>query len=559
MKFLKNKKDIQYIQNLCESLALMETSEDNLETKEVYEIHVGEDYLKFENKNGELKPLDVGILTEQQRSQVVPVFDKYQELFTSDISELKQTHLVEHNIELIPEAKPVKRTLYSMTPEQRQFLQKELNNMLNKGLIRESSSPWGCSPWIVPKKGPKKWRFCVDYRPLNKVTKTDSNPLPRIDQILESFVGAKWFSNLDLFSGYWQIAMSEKDKEKTAFVTMYGTYEYNVMPFGLCNAPSTFQRLMNKILWKYIGHFAWVYLDDIVIYSRTFEEHLQHLELIFTCLKEASLQINIEKCRFFSRKIHFLGHVISDEGIRPDESKIEKVKNFPTPTNIKQVREFLGLASYYRKFIKDFALIARPLNQLLKNDEEFIWNDERELSFQTLKNCLISYPILRHPDFNRPFYLYTDASGTALGAVLQQFDDDNKEYVVAYASRGLTTAEKNYFTTEQECLAIVWAVEKFHHYLGYKKFYLVTDHAALKWLQSAAVKGRLLRWVLKLQPYVYEVIHKPGKNHNNADALSRVFHAQVEIEDDISSEILIKSTPNQSHSKFHCETSSLFH
>jgi hypothetical protein len=295
---------------------------------------------------------------------------------------------------------------------------------------------------------------------------------------------------------------------------------------------------MNKVLWKYIGHFAWVYLDDIVIYSKTFEEHVQHLELIFKCLKEAALQVNIDKCRFFSRKIHFLGHVISDEGIRPDESKIEKVKNFPTPTNIKQVRGFLGLASYYRKFIKDFALIAKPLNQLLKNDEEFIWNDERELSFQTLKNCLISYPILRHPDFNRPFYLYTDASGTALGAVLQQFDEDNKEYVVAYASRGLTTAEKNYFTTEQECLAIVWAIEKFHHYLGYKRFYLVTDHAALKWLQSAAVKGRLLRWVLKLQPYIYEVIHKPGKKHNNADALSRVFYTQTD------EETLIESTFN---------------
>jgi hypothetical protein len=488
---------------------------------ELYNVEIEEEKFIFK-KNDEQIKLDVGILEKEQQDQALDLFDEFQHLFASDIDDLRQTHLVQHTIELKSDAQPVKRTLYPMAPEQREFLQKEIKKMLSKGLIRESSSPWGLSPLVVPKKGPKKWRFCVDYRPLNKLTKEDSTPIPRIDQILESFVNAKWFSNLDMFSGYWQIAMAEQDKEKTAFVTTYGTYEYNVMPFGLNTAPATFQRLMNKVLWDYIGHFVWVYLDDVVIYSKTFEEHLQHLQTVFEQVQKASMQLNIEKCRFFSRKIHFLGHVISDQGIEPDETKIDKVRDFPVPRNLKELRGFVGLASYYRRFIPNFAQIAKALTKLTRKNVEFIWEDEQELAFQTLKNHLTTYPILRHPDFERPFYLYTDASGTALGAVLQQIDEDGRDYVIAYASRSLTSAEQNYSTTEQECLAVVWAIEKFHHYLGYRKFFLITDHAALKWLQSAAVKGRLLRWTIRLQPYKFEVIHKAGKKHTNADALSRI-------------------------------------
>ena len=233
--------------------------------------------------------------------------------------------------------------------------------------------------------------------------------------------------------------------------------------------------------------------------------------------------LNAEKCHFFLTNVTLLGHIISRDGIQPDDEKIVKVKNYPVPTTIRQLRGFLGLASYYRKFIKNFSTIAKPLNQLLEKDVSYLWTNQTQQAFETLKNHLISAPILRYPDFNRPFYLHTDASGTGLGAVLAQRDDDNKEYAVAYASRSLTKPERNYAITEQECLAVVWAVEHFHQYLGTSHFYLVTDHSALKWLKTTELKGRRARWILRLEPYNYTIIHRAGRKHNNADAMSRMY------------------------------------
>ena len=265
------------------SLALMATFDDDDEDSEEIEMHlIDMEEVPTESVEQVVteKQFDVGILTTEQKVVVNEMFDEHKNLFANDLSELKQTNLVKHVINT-GDALPVRKTLYSMTPEKQEFLRKELDMLMNKGLIRESYSPWACSPLIVPKKGPKKWRFCVDYRPVNKVTKKDAYPLPRIDEMLETFGGAKWFSSLDLFSGYWQVAMDEKDGEKTAFVTKWGTYEFNVMPFGLCNTPAMFQRLMNKVLRDCIGKFVVVYLDDVTVYSTTFEEHTQHLKIVF--------------------------------------------------------------------------------------------------------------------------------------------------------------------------------------------------------------------------------------------------------------------------------------
>ena len=402
-------------------------------------------------------------------------------------------------------------------------------------MIRKSSSPWASPVVIVGKKG-GELRLCVDYRKLNALTKPDMYPLPRIDDMLESFSGASWFTTLDLASGYWQIAMDPKDIEKTAFITPFGLYEFLVMPFGLAYAPGTFQRLMNNILHDYLGRFVAVYLDDIIIYSKgTFENHIGHLKQVFETLRRANLKIKLKKCYFCLPNIHFLGHIVGQDGIKPDPEKIEKIKNFPEPRNVSQLRSALGLFSYYRRFIKDFSKIARPLNTLLKKEEKYLWTNKQQRAFDFLKERLISAPILTYPNFEKPFTLYTDASGTGLGAVLTQLGDDNKEHVISYASRSLNSAETNYPITDQECLAVVWAIKYYQHYLELQPFTVVTDHSALKWLQTSKLpKGRRARWIMDLQQFKFTIKHRPGKQNANADALSRMYDEQEQEQLEVS-------------------------
>ena len=322
----------------------------------------------------------------------------------------------------------------------------------------------------------------VDYRKFNKVTKKDTLSLPRIDETLDKLKDSKIFSTIDLRKGFWQVPMAEKDKYKTAFSTKFGTYEFNVMPFGLVNAPATFQRMMNKILADCIGKFVEVYVDDIIIYSPTFADHLKHLEKVFKLLDEVKLKLSLEKSKFFQSEVRFLGHLITTKGILPDERKIQAVRDYPVPKNLRELRGFLGLASYYRKFIEKFSSIAKPMNQLLKKDKDYQWNDACQNSFEILKDRLIKAPILRYPDFTKPFYVETDASGTGLGVILAQKDDNKKEYVIEYASRSLNEAESNYSAQDLECLAIVWAIDHFYPYVGYNHFHLITDNSEFTWL-----------------------------------------------------------------------------
>jgi hypothetical protein len=369
---------------------------------------------------------------------------------------------------------PIKKNAYRTSPKENEFIKSEIDEMLKQDLIKPSTSPWSF-PVVVVKKKNGKFRLCVNYKALNDVTKKDNYPLPRVDDIFDSLKGAKWFITLDLASGYWQIKVRTEDQEKTAFITKFGLFEFKVMPFGLCNAPATFQRIMNKILGTSIEKYVMVYLDDVIIYSHTFEEHLKHLEEVLNRIRKANLHLKAEKCYFGANELQFLGHVVGEDGVKPDPEKVEKIKDYPIPRNIRELRGVLGLFSYYRRFIENFSKIAAPLNELLKKEVEYNWTDKQQQAFEALKEKLITAPIVQYPDFEKPFFLYTDASTIGIGSVLAQ-KSEKGEHVIAYASRTLTPAEKNYGVSELECLAVVWSIKYFRHYLCGSQFTIITSN-----------------------------------------------------------------------------------
>ena len=325
--------------------------------------------------------------------------------------------------------------------------------------------------------------------------------------------------------------MDPKDREKTAFVTKQGLFEWLVMPFGLCNAPATFQRLMDEVLAELKFKCVVVYFDDIVIFSDSFEEHLIHLEQVFKKLTEANLQAKLSKSEFGLKEVGFLGFIIGADGMKPDPTTIQAVSDFRVPQSVKEVRSFIGLCSFYRTFIRGFAAIANPLHHLTKKDIEFVWSSDAQSAFTQLKKALTTAPILASPEFGKPFILTTDASKFALGAVLSQVQE-GKERAIRYASRSMNAAERNYSVTEKECLAIVWAIGMYRCYLLGTNFTIITDHKPLVQLPSLKLDdpyGRLARWTLKLQHYNYNVVYKKGELNTNADALSRM--ADYEITD----------------------------
>ena len=501
---------------------------------------------------GEKKTLQVGPLEYSQQQTLDRVIRDFSDICAKSQVEIGRTTEIKHRI-YTGDATPIAQRSYKTNPSNAKFITEEIQQMLENGIIRHSKSPWASPVVVVGKKDGAK-RFCVDYRKLNSVTKVDAYPLPRIDELLASLGGASWFTTLDLASGYWQVAMHPKDIEKTAFITSHGLYEFLVMPFGLNNAPGTFQRLMNWVLRDFLGIFVAVYLDDVIIYTKgSFELHIDHLQQVFQTLREVNLKIKVKKCHFCQPSLNFLGHVVGRQGIEPDPEKIKRIKEFPTPQNVTQLRGALGLFGYYRKFIKDFSRIAKPMNNLLKKDQVFKWETAQQNAFDRLKECLVKAPILQYPDFEAPFFIYTDACTTGLGAVLSQ-KKEGKEHVIAYASRSTNKAEVNYSITDLECLAVVWAIRHFHHYLA-NHFTVVTDHSALKWLQTSKMpKGRRARWIMELQQHNFTIEHRAGKANANADALSRMYD---EEEPDVTICYMIETgyaAENEEESEYERET-----
>lgn len=455
--------------------------------------------------------------TENRKIQ--EVITEFAELFTGKPG---VTERLAHSIKL-EKGKGIPKSVSRTVPmRKRKALRKLLQDMLDQGIIRRCTQSPFCAPVvIVDKKEPTAdvpFRMCIDYRELNKITVKDAYKLPIPDEVQNELFGCKIFSSLDLKSGYWQIKVAEEDIPKTAFSpgSPFGMYECLRMPFGLCNAPATFQRLMEDILADL--EFVHVYIDDILVASKSEEEHVEHLRIVLGKLKEAGLTLSPTKCKFGMKEVRYLGNMYSEQGRRTDPDKVKAIVEWTTPDSVKEVRRFLGVVGYYRRYVKNFANIARPLTDLLKTDtaEEFKWTTECDSSFQKLRQELANAPTLRYPNIDEPFTLRCDASGVAIGAVLEQ-----DGIPLAFISRVLTDSERLFPITEKECLAIVWATEYFEDYLLSAQFTVITDHKALEWLDKQGFAGRVGTWKMKLQRYNFVVKYKPGETNIVPDALSR--------------------------------------
>lgn len=439
--------------------------------------------------------------------------------YFQNLNVLGCTSLVEHVI--LTDSPPIKQRYYPVSPKMQSHIDSELKKMLDLGIVEKSTSAWSSPILLVPKKD-GTYRFCVDYRKLNKVTKKDAYPLPYISNILDKLRNATYLSSLDIRSAYWQVPVSENSREFTAFtVPGRGLYQFKRMPFGLSNSPATFQRLLDRILGPELEPWVFVYLDDIIVVTTTFEKHCEILKEVLERLTVAGLTLSQEKCKFCLPELKYLGYVVDKNGLHVDAEKVNAILNIPTPKNVSEVRRVIGMASWYRRFLPEFSSTIAPMTALLKKKQKFVWSDQCEQAFKKIKNCLVSAPVLTCPDFNRPFTLQTDASGYGVAGVLSQNFDDG-ERVICYLSRSLTKAEKNYSSTERELLAIVWCIEKLRPYLEGSKFSVITDHHSLIWLNNLKnPTGRLARWAVRLQQYDFTILHRKGKDHVVPDLLSR--------------------------------------
>ena len=480
------------------------------------------------NPGGIIMPEIPDGLTPAQTCDLRNLLMDYGDIFAQGEDDNGSTSLAEHRI--YTQGPPIKQQFRRQPPARREEERNQVEAMSQRGIIRPSTSPWS-SPVVLAKKKDGSLRFCVDYRRLNAVTVKDAQPLPRIDDTLEALHGSRWFSTLDLQCGYWQIPIREKDKKKTAFCTGDGQlWEFEVLPFGVCNGPASFARLMDAVLAGLTWKTCLAYLDDIIVYAPTWGVHLQRLQEVFERIRGAGLKLKPSKCCLAREEVPFLGHVVNSRGIQPDPKKLEAISAIPAPANVRELRSFLGIASYYRRFIRGFADIAAPLHCLLDKGATWKWSTECDEAFRGLKAHLTQSPVAAYPDFSLPFTLYTDASNLGLGAVLSQ-KQDGKERMIACASRTLSPSEKNYSTTKKECLGVVWGIRYFRPYLLSNHFEVITDHYSLKWLKSMSTESALLhRWSSELEEYNFTIKHRPGKLQGHADGLSRLPIHQPEVE-----------------------------
>lgn len=471
------------------------------------------------NRNKMVEPnsiIDSESLNKIEKQKLEKVINKFNLLCTGTLG---KTNIMEHRIET-GNAEPVFKRPYPVSPPLEERMSRELDRMIKLDVVEKSNSPW-CQPIVLTKKKNGKDRLCIDCRELNRVTTKSKYALPRIEQILSRLGKAKYITSIDLQDAYWQIPLQKDSRSKTAFIIPgRGMWQFKVVPFGLTTSAQAMQRLMDS-LFNEQGEF--IYIDDIIIVSETFEEHIAALKRVFNKLKKANLTINIEKCSFCRPSLKYLGYIVDKHGLRTDPDKIACIADYQLPKTLKELRRFIGMTSYYRRFIDKFANIIAPLHDLTKKRTRTIkWTAPAVEAFENLKSAMIQAPVLVTPDFNKKFIIQCDASDKAVGAVLVQKDEEGEDKPISFVSRKLRGAEINYTTTEKECLAIVFAIEKFKQYVEGLQFEIITDHSALIWLlKQKDLRGRLARWVLMLQQFDFEVKHIKGKNNVVPDAISR--------------------------------------
>ena len=474
-------------------------------------------FLSVEEREEEiLSSVDPGV-----RGKLKELVDEFKDVFPDTLPKGRPPKRdIVHEIRTEEGAKPPSWPPYRLGPAEQDEMEEQVKDLLAQGFIRPSASPYGAPILFVPKKD-GRWRMCIDYRALNKQTVRDQFLLPRIDSLLERLGQATVFTKLDLASGYHQIAMEETSIQKTAFRTNRGHFEFLVMPFGLTNAPATFQRLMNKVFAENLDKFIAVYLDDILIFSRNLDEHWQHLRWALDQLRKAKLYGRLHKCEFLKDQVEYLGFEVGPRGVQASPGKVRAIIEWPRPKSVHDVRSFLGLASYYRRFVRGFSEMARPLTQMTRAGVEWDWSEAQHQAFNRLKLALTTAPVLKLPDFERQFVVTTNASDAAVGAILEQ-DFGNGLQPVAFASRKLNDAEMRYSAYERELLGIAWALAQWKHYCqGPHAVVIQTDHAPLRHLPNqASVNSRIWKWINILQGYNLEIRHIPGKR-NPADTLSR--------------------------------------
>ncbi|WVZ69549.1 hypothetical protein U9M48_018320 [Paspalum notatum var. saurae] len=461
---------------------------------------------------------------EAKPTEGIRVVCEYPDVFPEELPGMPPDREVEFLIELLPGTAPIAKRQYKVAPKEQELIKENIDELLGKGFIRPSSSPWAFPVLFVDKKYGSR-RMCVDYRALNDVTIKNKYPLPRIDDLFDQLQGACVFSKIDLRSGYHQMKIRPSDIPKTAFITRFGLYEYTVMSFGLTNAPAYFMNLMNKVFMEYLDKFVVVFIDDILIYSKMEEEHEEHLRLVLQKLRDHKLYAKLSKCEFWLDQVPFLGHIVSKGGIMVDPSKISSVMDWKVPEVVKEVRGFLGLAGYYRRFIESFSRIAKPMTSLLEKGVPFNWTKERQAAFDELKKRLTTAPVLTLPDLTKSFTVYCDASKEGLGCVLMQ-----EGKVIAYASRQLRKHEVNYPTHDLELAAVVHALKIWRHYLFGNKCEIYTDHKSLKYIFTQnELNMRQRRWLELIKDYDLEIHYHPGKANVVADALSRKSYVNMAV------------------------------
>lgn len=463
-------------------------------------------------------------LTNEQKLTVDSLITQFYDI-SYEAKGLGRTNLITHAIDT-GDAAPIRQRYYRMSPVKQRNLVEQLDQMLSEDVVEPCESPWSSPVLLTPKKN-GELRLCLDSRKLNTITKKDAYSLPYISEILDNLRDCKYLSSLDLSKSFWQIMIREEDRCKTAFyVPSRGTFQFKCMPFGLTNAPATQQRLVDMLFYgPEFEHRVFVFVDDVIIISNNFEQHISLLERVLDKLKAANLTINFEKSQFFRTKLKYLGYIVDSNGLNADPEKVESIMNYPTPSNRKEVRRFLGTASWYRRFIPNFSAIAGPLNKLTsqgKTAPPFSWSPAADEAFNKLKSCLISAPILSCPDYAKAFEVHTDASDYGIGAVLTQ-TLGGTEKVIAYMSKSLSPQERNYSATEREALAVLTAIEHWRCYLeNGVKFTVFTDHSSLKWfLNLNNPTGRLARWGVRLSAYNFDIKHRRGADNIVPDSLSR--------------------------------------